>query len=60
MVCKFQLSHLLAPEAIFGASMSEICDACDFEGKMLKPRKTLTVRFRVIIFLLNGHKWTKF
>ena len=50
MVCKFQLAHLLAPEAIFGASMTEICDARDFEGKMLNPRKTLTERSRVIIF----------
>ena len=41
MVRKFQLAHLLAPEAIFGASMTEICDARDFEGKMLKPQKNI-------------------
>ena len=28
--------------------------------KMLKPRKPLTKRSRVMIFVLNGHKWTKF
>ena len=39
MVCKFQLAHLRAPEAIFGELMTEICDARDFEGKMLQPRK---------------------
>ena len=60
MVRKFQLAHLLAPEAIFGALMTEICDSGDFEGKMLKPRKSLTVRSRVIILFIYGQKWTKF
>ena len=60
MVCKFQLAHLLAPKAIFGASMTEIRDSHDFEGKMLKPRKPLTKRSGVIIFFLNGDNWTKF
>ena len=60
MICKFQLAHLLTLEAIFGASMTKICDSRDFEGKMLKPRKPLTERSRVIICFLNGHKWTKF
>ena len=60
MVRKFQLAHLLAPEAIFAASMTEIYDSHNFEGEMLKPRKPLTERSRVIISFLNGHKWTKF
>ena len=49
IVCKFQLAHLLVPEAIFGALMTEIRDSHNFEGKMLKPRKPLNKRSRVII-----------
>ena len=41
MVRKFQLAHLLAPKAIFGASMTEICDSGDFEGKNVKAPKTI-------------------
>ena len=41
------------------AWMTEIHDSHNFEGKMLKPRKTLTKRSSHIFFL-NGHKWTKF
>ena len=55
IVCKFQLVHLLASEAIFGGSITEIRDSLYFEGKMLKPRKPLTERSRVIFFF----KWSQ-